>query len=232
MKQSRFVNEMYARTPPDGSSRALHLAMATLINAIHPERLIDFGCGDGRLLPLVRARAKYAFDPAPEMLASLLRQHGRECREVYRHRSEVPDRSFDSVVFSLVLPWLESEQEVHETFKDLARISAPRAQVLIGTTHPCFRSGRYSDFYTGYALDPAKPFPYRQDRAKFAVTVLDHTTGQPVTTFQDTHWTLSFTFAALRSSGLVVEQITEVYDTQVESSDWPPYLLFVCRSPE
>jgi hypothetical protein len=228
VQQPADVSRRYARTPVGGSSRALHLAIAAEVNRAGAQMLIDYGCGDGRLLPLVEASSRFAFDPAPEMVELVRRRHALECSGVFTCMSEIPSETFDVVVFSLVLPWLQSADEVHRTLADVTRISRSSGRVLVGTTHPCFRAERHSDFFTEFCTHPKKRFPYRIEATKFSVTMIDDGGEADALTFIDTHWSLGFTFDALRQAGLNVDRLVEVYEDGGGEADFPPFVLFVC----
>lgn len=92
---------------PEGA----HLAALLRLADFTGRRVLELGCGDGRLTPGIaeRAASVLAFDPEPDKVALAERALPAELRDRVEFRAaaaeaiEIPPASFDLVVFSWAL---------------------------------------------------------------------------------------------------------------------------------
>jgi SAM-dependent methyltransferase len=191
-------------------------------------RLLDFGCGDGRFLEKLATHWHIdAYDPSEMMRTIARRRVGSRLERLVATTAELKG-PYDVILLGMVILVLPTPQEVYETLHQCARRMHQTSRLIITTTHPCFRTFNFSNFSTSFGR--IQPFKYLGDGTPFEVTLRDP--GTRGITFTDYHWSLSFTFGALRAAGLVVTSIIEVPDDEESpesNPSVPPFLIFECR---
>lgn len=211
--------------------RALHPAVLALIESSAGERLLDYGCGDGRILERLPQRwAIDAYDPSPQMREIAARRVGHRLDRLFSTPGEIAG-VYDVVLLGMVILCIPEEAEFRRVFRECAGVMHDRSRLLITTTHPCFRNARFSNFHTSFG--GRQPFAYMEEGQPFDVTLQDP--GSEGITFTDFHWSLNFTVDALRQEGLKVNSLIEVPDDPASPHRnhlVPPYLIFDCvRAP-
>lgn len=113
-------------------------AMLALAGDVDGRRILDAGCGSGPLSAALSARgaAVTGFDASPAML-ELARQRLGAAADL--HVADLggplpfPDNSFDDVVCSLVLHYLE---DWSAPLEDLRRVLKPGGRLILSVNHP------------------------------------------------------------------------------------------------
>lgn len=120
-------------------------AMISLLDEVTGQRVLEVGCGAGILTTwLVEHGATVtAFDVSDEMVALARRTVGGRAdilvADLAKPLSFAADHSFDLVVASLVLHYVEDWQHV---FTEIRRVLAPGGVVVFSTHHPTASSPR------------------------------------------------------------------------------------------
>lgn len=207
---------------------ALHPTLVNLIDCAPGNRLLDYGCGDGRILTLLSARwAVDAYDPSTEMRTLAQQRVGFRLRRIAATPAEL-DGEYDAIIMGMVLPVLKSEDEIKLALTDCVQRMHKDARLFISTTHPCFRTYEFSNCTTSFGR--TQPFTYMQDGVAFEVNLKDPGTSGIV--FTDYHWSLGFTVNALAAAGLTIVTMLEVPDepfSDMRNSLVPMYLILECR---
>ncbi|MBA3972624.1 MAG: hypothetical protein C0504_00235 [Candidatus Solibacter sp.] len=208
--------------------RALHPELSRLIEDCPGEQLLDYGCGDGRILETLSSRWVIdAYDPSSLMRNIAQRRVGSRVRRLASNPAEV-DGPYDVVLLGMVILCIPERDDVLRVLRDCALRMKASSRLFVTTTHPCFRPSHFSNFKTSFG--GAQPFQYLADGAPFEVTLRD--SGTTGIVFTDYHWSLGFTVSALRSQGLAVSSLIEVPDDP-ESPDRndlvPPFLILECN---
>ena len=211
--------------------RALHPALVELIEAQPGLNLLDYGCGDGRVLTRLSSRWIIdAYDPSEPMRRLAMARVGSRIRSMLPN-TESLEGVYDVIILGMVIMCIPEAAEVRRVLADCARLLAPGGQLFVTTTHPCFRNHHFSNFHTSFTGDlPVQPFLYRKDGLPFEVAIHDPD-GRAIV-FTDYHWSLEFTFEALRGAGLGVSRFREVSDDPSSPSRnnlVPPYLILQCE---
>lgn len=188
--------------------RVLHPRIADIVNRASTARVLDYGCGDGRLLHLLREDlAIDVYDQSPVMLELARRRSGARIARVFRTTGEIPQASYDVVVLSMVLVCIADEVEIDRVLSWCRNALRPGGVLVVGVTHPCFRTEPFSDFRAAYA--DGEPFRYLCDGAPFTVTIDD---GTESIMFVDYHWSFGHLANALIRNGLRLTQVIEAPD--------------------
>ncbi len=151
--------------------RALHPVLSGLIEACPGNRLLDYGCGDGRILERLSARWVIdAYDPSSQMRQIAQNRVGGRLRRLASTSSEI-EGPYDVVLLGMVLLCIAERHEVLNVLGDCASRMNHETRLFVTTTHPCFRNWHFSNFAT--SLGGEQPFDYLADGMPFAVTLQD-----------------------------------------------------------
>lgn len=202
---------------------------------LRDQRVLDFGCGDGRLLMrLVEQqppRQVRAIDVSGDLL-SIARQEAAKLpgdgagRVTFKRGDETllpTDQKFDIALCSLTLMMIGDRDRLHHACRGLMRSLAPGGTLVLTLTHPCFRRAEHAAFHNDLPDD----FRYWQSGRPYDV-VLDPQEKQVEATLSDYHWTLTDYAAALADAGGAITALRELpgqYDTHGKPVGQPAYVL-------
>lgn len=209
--------------------RVLHPMLAALLNEERPSRLLDYGCGDTRILDLIdESVAVDVHDVNAEMLELAKARNGTRIGNYYQAREQIPRDRYDAVLLSMVLVCIGSQEEYLEVLRTVERSKTEKGRAYIAVTHPCFRDRKFSNFHTSYG--ERQPFKYLKDGEPFDVYIEDEM--PPSVAFTDYHWTFSFTLNAIIQAGMAVERVIETPDDSLARSyndSFSPYMIIIAR---
>lgn len=217
------------------------LIRSTIINVLHPtiisalpinqiKKLLDFGCGDGKLIENLPSDISVsAYDISSEMLKQAEMRLGNRVSNYYSVSTDMQSNYFDAVVCSMVLVCIDNQIEYETVLKEIHRVLLLGGTTVLAITHPCFRQYPYSDFYTSYCKD--QEFDYFNEGEPFDVQLHDYETEDGAL-FKDFHWTLSFTINKTITSGFKITKIIETKDdpfSENRNKFFSPFLLVVAE---
>lgn len=210
----------------------LHPLTAEIINNIRPHTLLDYGCGDGRLLELLNRDIEISvFDRSAEILQFIKTKRRKLIKNIYSNTESIPLNHFDVALLSMVLMCIDDKTEYSFVCSTVSRVINKSGRVIISLSHPCFRQYRFSNFHTSYC--EGQLFEYLKDGPPFSVSINDN--GLDEVSFEDYHYSLSFTINELSKVGLVVERMIETTDDLNNSrsnSQYPPFIILICKINE
>ncbi len=187
----------------------LHPLLAKLINNENPELMLVFGCGDGRVLKMIKNETIIdVYDINREMLEFAECNAGERIRRYYNDITQAPTNQYDIVLLSMVLVCIGNPKEYYDVLSNINRVKKVTGKVIIAVSHPCFRDRRFSNFSTSYS--DKQPFKYLNDGEPFDVTIEDQM--PPSVAFTDFHWSLSFTVNKIIEAGMQIISIIETTD--------------------
>lgn len=221
----------YSRIFNESRKYLLHPKIIKLVNEYKPKKIIDYGCGEGRLIEnLDRNLDISLFDISKNVIEVVKKKFDKRISNYYKNSKEIPSNKFDLVIFSLVLMTIKNEEEIKNTLNDILRIKTKNGKVIIAITHPCFRQYKFSSFYTEFTNDSL--FNYFKEGQKFKVTLKD-LSNQKKISFYDYHWSLSKTINLCIDCGLKIVRLLEIKDIEEKPIRkkvyCPPYLIIICK---
>ncbi len=120
---------------------------------LQPKRLLDYGGGDGKFAVLcaesLPLQEIVTYDPAPRMtsLARSLCANFKQIR-VTDAIQEIESGIFDVVTFNAVWMCLASRAACLDALSEIARLFRSDGHLVASVTHPCFRTGKFSNYFT------------------------------------------------------------------------------------
>ncbi len=205
--------------------------IAELINAINPQTLLDYGCGDSFISNLVSKDISWGlydlnYETAQAAYATVRTE--RLC-DLYKSPEDIPEDYFDCILFSLVLVCIDTHEEYVSILRNFMKFKKKSGKLILVTTHPCFRQYEFRAYYTSYLCK--KSFNYLADLDPFIV-YLKQENDAPVD-FVDYHWTLGSTINGLIELGFAISKVIEVPDIKLDemgvNMQFPPFLILICE---
>ena len=129
------------------------------------------------------------------------------------------------MVISLVLITFPNEIEFDNTFSLINKLLKKNSRLIIADTHPCFRTKKFSTFFTNLKN---KTFNYFKNHMPFQVSLLTKSTKE--IKFQDFHYNFDFLFQKLNEHKFLVENLKELKDQKINgvkfyNRNYSPYFI-------
>lgn len=194
----------WARAPGHDSYWRFHRDAFLPLIPEAPRRLLDLGCGEGRLSRDLRA-AGYdvtGVDASPAMVEAACEADPSGTYLVTDAASlPFPDAAFDDVIAFMSLHDMD---DMVSGIADAVRVMKPRGHLCIAVVHPINSAGSFEseDPAANFVIDGA----YMQT---WDYTEAIDRDGLPMT-FSSVHRPLSEYFSVLQRHGLVVDRLSEV----------------------
>ena len=199
----------FMRIEHTSQKRVLHPRLAKLINDHAPASMLDFGCGDGRILELLHPGIDIAvYDTSPAMIDMVTDRMGDRLKGIYSASEEIPRAAFDLVLMTMVVICLRDRKELDDAFALISEVLAPGGTALVATSHPCFRQYEFSNFHTSFGR--GQHLDYLAQGLPFQVTLED--SPEQTITFTDHHWSFSETLNSIIRSGMIITEVIETPD--------------------
>jgi SAM-dependent methyltransferase len=215
-------------------------ALRPLVEIVDDQRVLDLGCGEGRLTARLLSHGTpparvVCIDQRPELLAKA-REHIQQELAPIAGRFEfiVGDESllplterFDLAICSLALMMLPTRPRLERAVAGLVGSLHLHGRAIVVLTHPCFRHERHATFHNELPED----FDYWRSGQPYDV-IIDPEHRQVQATLTDFHWTLADYALAVARAGGVIEHLLELpgqYTDAGEPAGDPAYLVMSVR---
>lgn len=202
-----------------------------IVKGLKPDNVLDYGCGDGELLSLIKNNNDdimiSAYDQSNMAINAIRRRLGATGVNIYENTNQITCDNYDVVICSLVLMTIKSQCDLNEMLKIIFKAKTDEGYVIFAITHPCFRQYQFSTFVTQYTNK--EPFKYLKEGTAFEVTIFDAKSNNKVK-FNDYHWSLSKTINLLIERGFSIKQLLELGDVPKSGNEYfPPYLIIIAQ---
>ena len=219
--------ERYVAVKDESRKTILYPWLRDKIHQLSPNKIIDFGAGDGSLFHEFDSEYEELtlYDTSVRMLEIARGNFCGNNRVFFVSKSEELEKdSYNLVVCSLVLMTIPTLYELRNACSVMHHSAIKGAHCLVAITHPCFRQYPFSTFATDLT---GESFLYMKDGMPFHVLLRDYQENE-VTLF-DYHWSLSTTINILIDVGFSLRQMIELPDKAVigqpENKLFPPYII-------
>ena len=137
---------------PRGLDELYYEPMSELIAGEDPDRVLDYGCGDGRLVEKLAGMGIPAtgYDPDPDCIARCLKRPGYDTYGGKALLEKLLDGNarFETVVCGRVLCTIEEDPEFRNALKDLRRLVSDSGKVLVSVCNPFHLSTGATELWT------------------------------------------------------------------------------------
>ena len=208
----------------DPHERAVLTFVREKLATLQPKRLLDYGGGDGKFAVLcaksLSVQEIVTYDPAPRM-TSLAQSLCKDFKQIHvvETTEEIQAGTFDVVTFNGVWMCLTSREACLNVLSEIARFLRPNGRLIAPVTHPCFRTCKFSDYFTDFSNRD-----YFNDGTLFNATINE---DQRELQIVDTHWNLTAMSSQLNESGFVIENFYELPHSTSGSNEWDASLWMV-----
>lgn len=204
-----FPPKSYFTNANTSAERSVYPFLLQRIEALSPDSILDYGCGDGRLWARSKPKKNLKltlYDPCLDVLKEKIEQNleGREF-EMKNHPPRIG--LFDLVVCSLVLMSIQETEELEQIVATISTLTKKGGVGLFAITHPCFLDRTNSDFITDFEKQPDS-FSYLNSPLNYSVTLKNKKKQQIV--LNDVLRTLSYYVSCLSKNSLMVTALHEL----------------------
>ncbi len=207
----------------------LHPHLARIIGGYTPEKLLDFGCGDGALLPALDPSLEIGlYDPNLASARLAAQRSGSPVTRVYEDLASIRQDYYDVVVLSFVLICFPGKEEFLRALHQIRSALREGGVLIVAEGHPCFRDRQFVGHHVNYP--PDAPFNYNAPFHEFNICL--HGDEKDVE-FYDYHWTLSDTLNTVIRAGFTIDAMHEIADSDYSGHKanpfFPPYLVICSK---
>ena len=192
-----------------GELKDIHQAYHNYIKTREGLKVLDYGCGEGKLVQelLDRGATAFGYDTSGAIIEKArVRVSGNAILEAIESAEiPLPANSIDAVVSNLVLMMCSDRKKLNDVFQEIGRVSRDKFAFCI--PHPCFSREQFSsyhnNFFKGYDyFDEERPYQF----------VLHHPDGRMITNsdFIDHIYKLETYFGFFADAGFSLEVVKEL----------------------
>jgi len=209
----------------DSEEAGLHRHLARIIGEYAPKRLLDYGCGDGALLPALDPSIEVGlYDPNTTSARLAAQKSKSPATRVYEEPGSIMQGYYDVAVLSFVLICLSGKEEFLQVLNDIKSSLREGGVLIVAEGHPCFRDRHFVGHHVNYP--PDAPFNYNSPFHEFNICL--HGDEKDVALY-DYHWTLSDILNTLIHAGLAIDAVHEIADSDYRDRKanpfFPPYFV-------
>lgn len=129
--------------------RDSYLLISKIINDSNKIDILDFGCGDGKLIKFLDSdRNIYLYDINTFIVQQIISRYIDRKFSVFKKIEDIPHKKFDAIICSLVLMCISNKKEFIEIVDSFFNFLKKDSILLVLITHPAFRKEKFSYFQT------------------------------------------------------------------------------------
>ena len=205
----------------------LHPYFHELLGEIKEKKIVDYGCGEGRLLQeLIQRKAKvYGYDISASMIEEAKKRlEGiTELKTIASGEIPLSNNSIDAVVSNLVLMMIPNAEEIRKVFQEVNRILIPDGTFTFCVTHPCFLDQKHNFYYNIFP----QGFDYLKEPQAYNFVLID-SKGREISnpSFIDYSYSFGTYLNLLCENNFTLIKTIEV---KTDRDKFPPYLILHAR---
>lgn len=205
-----------------------YLNISRHVNQKKYKRVLDYGCGDGKLLNFINANCTVdLFDINESILNVALTNSNSIESQIFYDSDSIPDNTYEAIIFSLVLMCISDKNEIYQIVSKFKKCLKKNGEIIVLITHPCFRDVNFSYYRT----DVDKPFEYFKEGFPFEVKIRNELSKIK---FTDYHWSLTQTFNFFSKFDFYLTEMLEFKDKNdgvaVGNKFFSPYLKLIFKN--
>ena len=211
----------------DTSRHRLHKEIAQLVHRQKPERILDYGAGDGRLIlqiPGWQNNEVMIYDPDQTAVSLAKNNFNGHGNVSYTEEEEAlaADR-YDTVICCNVVMCLSNEQELAMVIASIKRLKTDDGMLYLGMTHPCFLDREFATYSNEY-VDGARTFNYFRSGDEYRVFMRQ---DRDAIVIKDFFWSLSDVINRLLRFGFQLLGIKELKD--IDKNNFSPFIILILK---
>ena len=205
----------------------LHPIFHELLGYISGKQIVDYGCGEGKLLEelLSGGASCYGYDISTAMIQQARKRIGvyAQLQTIESGKIPLSSDSIDAVVSNLVLMMCKDVQKIKDIFADVFRVLRENGLFIFSVTHPAFAAYQFTMHRNIFSAK----FDYFSEGQAYQF-ILQKENGTEITDshFIDYHYPLSTYLNLLPKIGFTFEEMKE---KRIHGNDYPPYLVVKAR---
>lgn len=224
-ESNKWCNDSSLYFQKEDASRifTLHKEIAENISSFNPIEILDFGCGNGKILESFPTISKYKFtlyDPEQNAINEAIKKFS-----IYRNihyeldSKKLPKNYYDVVIFCNVIMVIQTKEELEKTIQILKRVKKLGGVLYVGLTHPCFLDRQFSTYENDFTLKN-QSFNYFSNGDKYKVYMKQE---DKTIVIKDFFWNLSVILNLFLTNGFTLQEIKELKD--IENNNFSPFLI-------
>ncbi len=206
------------------------------MGSVKGKRILDIGCGDGKItVKLAQAGANVLGIDREGSCMGLCKKRYPEQKNLSftlsdaRDLSKLPAKSFDVVIMNMVTPIIDTRKDLKQIFTSISRVTKKGGILLFSDLNPvCVMTKKFGPRRNTYSKD----FSYFKDGSLFnAIIKLD---SKNTIKFKDRHWRLETYSDLVTGSGFLIYKIIETEygkedPIQLQRLPVPEFIVFCCK---
>lgn len=207
----------------DSELDIIHPVLLDMLGDVKGSRIVDYGCGEGKLMELLSERGAimFGYDISPSMIETACqRMRGRAALAVIESGMiPLQEDSVDAVISNLVLMMCSSREMIRQIYREAHRVLIPGGDWIFCVTHPAFNDMEFTTYRNSFPDGR----DYLKDGQQYQF-VLKNKDGTQVTkrSFIDHHYPLSTYLNMLPQQGFHLRSMREL---PVPGDMLPAYLI-------
>jgi len=236
-KDDEFLDK-YENTIDD-RVRVCFRKISTLIKPIQDKKILDLGCGPGDFSQELFSKGAdvIAIDKSKKWidLCKIKHKESKSLKFITASGSNlsfIKTKSIDVVIMNLVLPNVESPNDVKKIFSEVSRVLKKDGIFVFSDLHPMLKmsSKVYPDRYQKYS----KGFSYFKDGSSFICGIEIDRNKKNNLEFNNKHWTLETYTKFLNELNMYIYNISEPTYKKTDPVSLlkykiPEYIILACK---
>lgn len=193
--------------------------LSTLLNSETSINILDFGSGDGKLIPYLKTDNNIHLYDINEHAINMAKDRLKSNNLTFHTKlNSIPKSYFDFVVCSLVVMCIDTRKALENLFTNILTVLKNDGCLLLVITNPYNRVEKFSYFHNTFN----HPFNYFNNGMSYNVNINDHK-------ITDFHWNMTLLLEIALKNYKLIRYIDLKDSKESENSFYnaiyPPYII-------